>query len=294
MSKTITPIVIITRFNLAMKYKYPKLSKSVYGRETAIWLDPDYLTRRFELFDQYTFPSFLSQTYSDYRWIVLFHKDTPQQFHDRIKMYEEQLPQFEPWFLSDIESEHFEQIIDKELEKHSDTGTISVRVDNDDVIHKTFIEMIRESLNNCNETTILSFRNGLQYDALTGRCMRYDYVNNHFLALYSAKGVGNVLSFAHTGVDTLVDEEHKIVLKTDIPLWVEIVSESNCTNEIWNRPSKVFVPFCLVAEYPMLKIKWNNRFQWICSIIRYIPVAFFKMFIDVFRIIFIRLKDRKN
>ena len=288
-----TPIVVLTRFNLAIKYRYPKLYKGV-PKEKSLWLDEVYLEKRFELFDRYTFPSFCHQTDHDYRWIVMFHKDTPEIFVKKIEQYKSELSQFEPWFMDDNESETFESYVIKKLQNSNDSeGIITVRVDNDDMVHSTFIEKIRTGLNDCKEKTVLSFRNGLQYDTNKQRCMRYSYVNNHFIALYSKceNNMITIFSFEHPEVDHVVDKEHKIVLNEPVPMWVEIVSGTNCVNEIWCRPSKVFIPYCVKREYPNLELKWDTKFQWICSILSNLPIAFARMFVDVVRLSIIRIKD---
>lgn len=282
------PIVVITRFNLAVRYRFQKLYGNV-PKGKYLWLDEDYLKRRFELFEKYTVSSFAGQTDPDFRWIVLFHKDTPKQFIERINDYKDRLPQFEPWYLDDDGSERFADVLTDEFNKdYGDTGVASVRVDNDDVVHSEFVETIRKSLDKCNETTILSFKNGLQYDVRNRRCVRYSYVNNHFITLYSAckadEKIRCVYGFQHVDADNIVDRGHKIVKKTRIPLWVEIVSETNCVNEIWTKPSKVLVPYEVKNEFPMLNLKWTSRIQWLFYTMINIPGAFFRMFIDVFKL----------
>lgn len=287
------PVVVLTRFNLAIKDIF---QKHVLPEDYCIWLDETYLTRRFELFETYTFPSFQNQTDHEYRWIVLFHKDTPNQFLERINRYKEKLHEFEPWFLDDTESARFADVVQDEFEKHyADSGVISVRVDNDDAVHDSFIECVKRELAGRKQTSLLTFVNGLQYDTASKRCMRYYSVNNHFIALYVSKedGAGNVFSFEHQDIDKHISSEQKVIKKTKIPLWVEIVSETNCINEIWSRPSKVLVPFEVREEYPLLDLKWNNKQQWFRSIIMDLPIAFCKMFVDVVRLTLIWLKRYK-
>lgn len=288
------PVAVITRFNLAVRYRYEKLYKNV-PKDHFLWLDEEYLGKRFALFDRYTFPSFQAQTDRDFRWIVLFHKETPARFRAQIEKYKEELPQFEPWFLDDEESDRFADLLNADFEKrYGERGLISVRVDNDDAVHASFIENIKRGMSDVTETSILSFPNGLQYDARSCRCMRYNYENNHFIAFYAPPGEKrHVLSFQHPDADKFVDKKHKIVLKTRIPLWVEIVSETNCVNTIWMRPSKVFIPYAVKEEYPVLTLRWSTKPGWILSMAGYLPVAFVKMFADVCRLLMIHMKRKQ-
>lgn len=120
----------------------------------------------------------------------------------------------------------------------------------------------------CTETSVLSFKNGLQYDSEKHRCMRYTYVNNHFIAYFaSSEDINtNVYTLSHHEIDKFIDRKHKIV-KKDESMWVEVVSDSNCVNEIWCRPSKVFIPYAVKKEYPNMELKWRTRLQWIASML---------------------------
>ena len=287
-------VVVLTLFNVSVKYRYYNLYKEVASNDY-LYLNADYLRRRFELFEKYTFSSFASQTSSDFRWIVMFHKDTPKEFIECIEKYKKLLPQFEPWFIG--EDERYNDVIKKDFaDKYaSSRGVISVRVDNDDAVHCTFIDAISTKLRDCTKTTILSFSNGLQYDDRTGRIMRYNYENNHFIALFDKRDdlgvIRNVHSFCHTDADSIVDSDHKIVCRTRIPMWVEIVSETNCVNEMWTRPSKLFVPFTIAEQFPVLNVRWRTKGQWIMYIVRLLTCSLVMMVVDVVRILY---HNKKN
>ena len=280
------PVAVITRFNLASRYRYRKLYSDV-PEGHFLFLDEEYLEKRFALFEEYTFPSFERQTDKNFRWIVLFHKDTPERFKERIMKYQEKLSLFEPCFLDDEQSENFLEVIKEKLREYDRTGVITARVDNDDMIHETFVERIKREMG---DATILSFVNGLQYDTRTRRCMSYNYVNNHFMCHASSPddtGM-NIYSFQHADVDRNIDSSKKKTVRTKIPMWVEIVSGTNCVNEIWSRPSKAIVPYQVKEAYPALNLKWSTRAGWAAYTAVQIPVSFFRMFRDVVSLIKLR------
>lgn len=65
--------VILTRFNMATG-----------GREVAFRSNPDWLARRFELFERYCLPSIAAQTFQDFEWIIFFDQASPDWVWDRI------------------------------------------------------------------------------------------------------------------------------------------------------------------------------------------------------------------
>lgn len=281
-------IVVLTRFNLAINHRYRKL----YGKTNTdhkMWLDEEYLAKRFDLFERFTYPSFIAQTDHDYRWLVLFHKDTPEKYMKRIRTYEKGLDSFEPLFLSDEDCKNITEYIEELLvEKQIKDGIITTRVDNDDAVHSTFIERIKVEFSDCTVTSGLCFLNGLQYNVRSRICMHYTYINNHFNAVYAPPNDRflSALSFDHTKIDEFIDKQNKIVVKTKIPMWVEIVHDTNCINVIWYRPSKVFVPYKVREEFPILDIKWKTKLQWVANMVIHFPLAFVRMIIDIIRLSF--------
>lgn len=65
--------VILTRFNMATG-----------GREVAFRSSPDWLERRFELFERYCLPSIAAQTFQDFEWIIFFDEASPDWVWDRV------------------------------------------------------------------------------------------------------------------------------------------------------------------------------------------------------------------
>ena len=178
------PHIVLTRFNLAIKFECRKRGDSEIPMEKP-WLNEEYLKRRFEIFEKYTFSSFLDQTNQDFEWIVLFHKDTPELYKKKINDYSKKMRQFNAWFLDDSECEMCGEILEKYIaEKYFNSVIITTRVDNDDVVHRTFLESIKKEFLFAKQSEILTYVNGLQYDSRNRDVMKYNYVNNHFLSLY--------------------------------------------------------------------------------------------------------------
>jgi hypothetical protein len=117
---------IFTRFN------YP----SDYG----------YLNKRLDIFNKITFPSFLNQTNKNFTWLISvnpIHKDLFNSFLDRginIQIIEE------------VEPSPFLSFLNKESQVNY---LITSRIDNDDAIHKDYIQTIHESFSQDQSTRII-------------------------------------------------------------------------------------------------------------------------------------------
>ena len=178
--------LLLTRFNLAIHFGCEKRPDSKCPDFP--WLDEEYLSKRFEIFEKWTYPSIKNQTDNNFKWIVLFHRETPKRFKQRIKCYEENMDNFEAWFLNDDESHDYDKIIYEYIKKtYPLEQVITTRIDNDDLVHKTFIESIKKDFTYKNTMEVLTYQNGLQYDAKGGILLKYDYINNHFLSLYASE-----------------------------------------------------------------------------------------------------------
>lgn len=263
--------IVLTRFNLALDFQCKKRDDSIVPLKQP-WLEEEYLERRFQIFEKYTFPSFYEQTNKDFKWIVMFHKNTPEFFKKRIQNLSDRMEQLEAWFLDDEESQKCAVIITKYIEEHyPECGVITTRVDNDDIVHKTFIETIKNDVMSLPKTQVLTYVNGLQYDTRNKEIMKYDYANNHFLSLFvtDTTGDNHILAYDHSAIDQFVDKKglQKIVKNTPVPLWVEVLTETNYSNAPRWRFSSLLVPYEIAKEYPALEPKWNTKIQWICQMV---------------------------
>ncbi len=127
--------VIITRFNL--KKKGWETSKNNIPVLTTAWLE-----RRFELFENFCFPSIKAQTNQNFKWLVYFDIDTPQKFKDRILGLSIGYPNFIPKYVANMNE--FVPAIQEELKNLPSEYIISSRIDNDDCLSKYYVEEIQK------------------------------------------------------------------------------------------------------------------------------------------------------
>lgn len=266
-----TSHIVLTRFNLAIRFKYSRNDTEIPVESEAPWLDLEYLEKRFRIFEKYTFPSFLGQTDKDFKWIVMFHKETPEVFKSKIQEYTDKMPQMEVWYMDDEECARYKDILRDYIQENFEGNIITTRVDNDDVLHESFIEDCKKSFANVKELSVLTYINGYQYDSRNDTVINYDFINNHFLSLYVPNGekVDHILTFNHMQIDKGISERsiRKIEKRTKIPMWVEIITETNCANHLIWRMNSFAVPYNIEEEYPTIKVKWNSKMQWLCYVI---------------------------
>lgn len=218
---------VIIRFNIRASFgcKVRDLENNPMQRI----FDETYLDERFELFETYTLPSLKNQTCQNFQTIVLFHKNTPEKYKDRI-MYLRKKYSFEALFFSDKESFSFEQYVSEYLGDHY-KYYITSRLDNDDMYADTYIEKIQEYVNTQPEmrTCILSFCRGEKYDLQEKKRYEFIYKQNHFLSMLAPVST-NILKYDHSSIEESGQEI--VVLEPNAIMWTEIVHTSNVANKI--------------------------------------------------------------
>ena len=88
---------LLTRFNVIHK------GLSQYAREQrgTVVQTAEWLKRRFELFDKYCFPSVKQQSTRNFKLLVFFNAETPENYLKKIEEYALQCPMFHPFFVKD-------------------------------------------------------------------------------------------------------------------------------------------------------------------------------------------------
>src|SRR6187402_3364420 len=127
---------IATRFNL----KTSDWKKSKSGN---LVLTNEWLEHRFNLFENYCFPSVRNQSNQNFTWCIFFDIDTPQNFKDRIVVLTANTTNVIPLFIDGMPALNvsFKNFIRENI-TNSDCHIITTRIDNDDVIHEDFVDII--------------------------------------------------------------------------------------------------------------------------------------------------------
>lgn len=125
--------LLLTRFN-------------VKCNATGLGLDQAWLNHRFELFDQFCYPSVYSQSNQHFKWLVFFDTETPEFFKEKVNKFshwENFIPVYTDLIFKD--DGNFPEELRKKITRYINPESeylITTRIDNDDVICKQYIAMI--------------------------------------------------------------------------------------------------------------------------------------------------------
>lgn len=186
--------VITTRFNVPT-------SAWTVTRGGAKPLSEDWLKDRFDIFQKYCLPSFKNQSNKNFIWLVFFDVNTPQNYKREIEKIQNEFSLFQPFFVQDFEEMHRKalEIIPTFFEDNV-RFLISTDVDNDDLLHREFVETVQGKFEPKNEF-VIDLKRGLQMTKTAGNkafINVFYMVANPFVSLVEDKN----------NFGTIMKEEH--------------------------------------------------------------------------------------
>ena len=218
---------IITRFNLHL-YKKDKENNPVLTNE---WLHD-----RFSLFETYCLPSIKKQICQSFYWIVLFASDTPEEYKERAYTLHREYNAFLPFFLNDEETLDFNGYVKEviKLLKDDSEQLITIRIDNDDAIHYSYVDSAyRLSETQVEAKHLYTYTYGIQYYVKANFADKIPYPNNHYVIMvdkkYDKNSFCHVLQFNHFNIH-LLDIPHKSIDNNDL-MWAEVIHGRNMDND---------------------------------------------------------------
>ncbi len=226
---------IITRFNLRL-WTHDKRGKAI-DREQ--WME-----RRLELFERYCLPSLCRQTCRNFTWFLLFDKQTPEKYKQRVTGYKRLCPQIQligmqptsavafigtvQDFVKDFAKEH--------LKEHPEADRIiTTYLDNDDALRQDFVEKVQLAAESVKPRTFISFSKGIQYFTELQIATQIPYKNNHFISFVEdIDGIHPIVTVygfgSHFYIEQIPDCDIEYI--DDAPMWVEVVHEENVDNDV--------------------------------------------------------------
>lgn len=124
--------VVQTRFNLATP-----------GRESKIRNQPDWLSGRFDLFEQYCLSSMAAQTNQNYQWIIYFDDQTPENFRERIRECQKVRP-FHAFYTPLFAADGWERSIRTILGSDLEPALLTTSLDNDDSLASDYVDRLQD------------------------------------------------------------------------------------------------------------------------------------------------------
>ena len=204
---------LITRFNIRT------------NTENYLGCSDDWMQHRIKLFEKFCLPSVLSQTNQNFKWLILFDKETPDQFKSHISNLISK-PNFEVIYLELYSLNHVKEIIEK---RRKEDFIITSRLDNDDAIASNFIDSVQNEFKS-QEFEYINFVKGFKLE-LSQQQLFYEYAyNNHYASLiekfnpdWKSISYGTHLDFSKYG---------RVKNIYCSPVWLEVIHDKNLLNRI--------------------------------------------------------------
>ncbi|MDH5381380.1 MAG: putative rhamnosyl transferase [Cyclobacteriaceae bacterium] len=126
---------ILTRFNIRVENWTETKSKTKVLTES-------WLKNRFELFENYCLNSVKNQSNQNFKWLVYFDTNTPKKYLEKIEEIQLAYPNFYPKFIDGMHN--LMGAVKEDIQSYSKNSyIITSRLDNDDSIHKDYINTIQ-------------------------------------------------------------------------------------------------------------------------------------------------------
>ena len=210
---------IITRFNL-------RRADWTATRDNDSVLSEDWMKSRFELFENYCFPSVKNQKNQNFKWFVFFDINTSEVYRKRIKKLQEEFSNFVPFFIDKMDA--FLPSIKKEvIDNTTSSYVITSRLDNDDCIHEEYVEVVQSTFDNQEYMAI---------DVLDGYIMEMGekvkigkkrHIYNPYISLIEkTENFESVWSNGHT----YWKYETRITFVKGPRMWLTVIHEKNKAN----------------------------------------------------------------
>lgn len=211
---------IITRFNLRRSdWETTKNGKKV--------LSDSWLKERFDLFDNYCFPSVKNQSNQDFKWLVFFDSDTPEIYKKKVEEYSLSFNNFHPFFIDGMDC-FISSIKEKINLLDSKKYIITSRLDNDDCLHTDYVKVVQSYFNH---------QEYLAIDMIDGYCMQIGakvklgikrQLYNPFITLIEKKDNCNTVWYRGHTYWKFAKNIYRVKNKR---LWLTIIHEKNYSNE---------------------------------------------------------------
>lgn len=227
----------MTRFNIGL-YNKNYWSKDKNG----IDIDPkSWLEHRFKLFDKYCIPSICHQNNKNFIWLVLFDKDTPKEWFDKIWSYKNICSNYVPIFVNnnghqwsfggkEIKSYMFDQ-----ASKSGHTHIITTRFDNDDGLSNDAIESIQNNIID-KDILFINMMNGYLYDICNKRFYQASIHSNSFIT--AIEKVSLVKTIFGWGSHSKLQYNHpEKIINIYTGNWLQIIHDRNMVNK--NRGNNI-------------------------------------------------------
>lgn len=189
--------------------------------------DAAWHAHRFELFEQFCWPSVRGQSEQDFRWLVFFAEATPAPFRQRALALADEWDGFRPIFLVENSPNAINAAIAKQLD---DTEwLLSTNLDNDDALARSFVATLH-TLAQQHGPSFLDLPSGYRLMRQQHKLFACDIHGNPFISLLEIRREAHapetiLKALPHSTIRERY-ADHVVACKTP-PLWLQVVHERN-------------------------------------------------------------------
>jgi hypothetical protein len=212
---------LITRFNLRNKnWEFTKNNETLLTRE--------WMTHRIGLFSNFCLPSVSNQSNTNFKWLLFFDITTDQDFKSEIEKLLQPYTHFKPFYIDGMDAFH-SSIKDYIIEDSKDSDyIITSRIDNDDCIHRDYIDTIQSQFQS---------QDFMAIDILKGYSLQIspeimlgkkEHIFNPFISLIEKNDNPKTVWFSD---HNMWKKESRRIEIANKRLWMSIIHEKNKVNE---------------------------------------------------------------
>ena len=212
---------LITRFNLRNpKWDVTKNNESL--------LNDDWMSNRMWLFENFCLPSVINQTNKNFTWLLYFDTTTSDHFKKLITEITQNYTNIKVFYIDGMPN--FKNEIQEYISDNTRDASfvITSRIDNDDCIHKNFIDEIQKKFSNQDYQAIdiiQGYSLQVEPNYILGK---KEHIFNPFISLIEKnENPKTVWENDHN----MWKKETRITQITDKRLWMSIIHQKNKVNE---------------------------------------------------------------
>lgn len=204
---------VITRMNVDWGISRPRTDRN----------EPEFLDKRFKLFEEICIPSIAAQTNKDFIWLFLLDSAIPESYRERVYKYDPGV-KFIPIYVESKDTllDEVKQVVKTHThETHKYLMTTSL--DSDDAIAKDFLQLVQNEFNR-QDFEFINFPFGYLYRVADQKLYLREWLSSPFHTLIEKydDSFETVLKYGH---DYIKQYQHKQVITR--PVWLMFAHGSN-------------------------------------------------------------------
>ena len=124
------------------------------------------LENRFNIFEEFCYPSVINQRNAEFLWFVLFDFWKTEKYKNRMQKYIDEFSGFKPIFIEEGSPSFLKRVLNEHIKsclEEADRYIITTRVDNDDSIHQDMMAEVQKIFDD-QDDIFINFDYGFQYD----------------------------------------------------------------------------------------------------------------------------------